>query len=496
MLKLQRRQLMNLVIAATANQSISPLARAITTPSASASAKTSCFENPLVSKWGALKPRLPRNANMLKNTAWGDLSQTPLIKLPDTCSYTAVSITGHKMSDGHTVPGSHDGMACFWGEKVNGQRVYRLVRNHELHNNSPYAIPTSADTAFDTKVKAGGTSTVVINSQGQVIKDFISLSGTIRNCSGGPTPWQTWISCEETVDTPSFFSSLSKKHGYCFEVDPMNEGLTKAKALTALGRFNREAIAIDPQSGKIYQTEDRADSCFYCFHPKQQAKKFGDLAKTSGDLYALAIKPGQKSSCQSHTLRSHRDKHGEYCVDSRSDALHFLGQTLEVSWIKLSNIDPEKDTLRYEAQSQGATLFARAEGVWYSEGKVYFCCTTGGDKHKGQIWSYSPQSETITLIAEATEENSLDMPDAITVGSDGTLYLCEDGKDDLFGKQRVVGLTPQGQLFPFIETHPPMVSEFAGACFSPDGNMFFVNLQGSGITLCVSSEHPQGFSVS
>jgi hypothetical protein len=31
------------------------------------------------------------------------------------------------------------------------------------------------------------------------VKSWVSISGTTINCAGGATPWDSWITCEETV---------------------------------------------------------------------------------------------------------------------------------------------------------------------------------------------------------------------------------------------------------------------------------------------------------
>ena len=491
----KRRQLIKLLIANTANQAISPLVQALASPK---DLLDTCHKNLLQPLWGELEAKRPVEDNHLKQTLWGDLRRKPIIKLPKDFSYRVISIAGHTMSDGQTVPALHDGMACFKCDQSEpGKSSYRLVRNHEISPNGTLAIITDPKKGYEKRVHAGGTTTVVLNDQGQLIKDFVSLSGTIRNCSGGPSPWGTWLSCEETTASPSIFSSINKKHGYCFEVDPNRNDMTPAIALKALGRFNREAIAIDPDTGFIYQTEDRSDGCLYRFEPtSEKPKKFGDLAKTEGNLYALAIKPGQQTKCGSQIVLSHQHKNGRISVDTRERSRFLLGESLQLEWVKLKDVDPKKDTLRYEAQNLGATFFSRGEGIWYSEGQIYFCCTTGGDARKGQIWSYSTNKKTITLIAEATSENALDMPDAITMGPNNILYLCEDSFGGFNNKQQVVGLTPDGILFPFIETMPSFTSEFAGGCFSPDSRFFFVNLQGGGMTFCIWRNSSKGFTVS
>lgn len=170
-----------------------------------------------VEGFGPISPKLPENTTeeLLILPDGVDLRNVALLELPERFKYTAISIRGNPMSDGNLVPGDHDGMACFQGRQGN----YILVRNHELSIN---ALSIDEDVGclapngkqYDPFIGAaaglggGGTSTVIVDRNGRVVKDFVSLGGTIRNCAGGPTPWGSWISCEEDVTTPAISRGL------------------------------------------------------------------------------------------------------------------------------------------------------------------------------------------------------------------------------------------------------------------------------------------------
>lgn len=51
-------------------------------------------------------------------------------------------------------------------------------------------------------IAPGGTTTLVVSKDRQLLKHYVSLAGTSRNCGGGKTLWGSWISCEETISTP------------------------------------------------------------------------------------------------------------------------------------------------------------------------------------------------------------------------------------------------------------------------------------------------------
>ena len=157
--------------------------------------------------------------NDLLTEGYGELQPDPdqILELPKGFRYRIISEAGQMMNDGLVVPGKPDGMAAFPGPK--GTTI--LVRNHEIN---PAVTPTVGPFGKDNNkltdgIRAklydpgerpnlgarvpclGGTTTLVYDTQRQrTVQQFLSLSGTLRNCAGGLTPWGSWITCEETVE--------------------------------------------------------------------------------------------------------------------------------------------------------------------------------------------------------------------------------------------------------------------------------------------------------
>ncbi|HKP61286.1 MAG TPA: alkaline phosphatase PhoX [Polyangiales bacterium] len=388
---------------------------------------------------GPLEPRYPENMSALppehQNIAY--------LSLPAAFDYKLVSYVDQPMRDGNLVPGATDGMAAFG--LARGRTA--LVRNHELTTSStPLLVP---DATYDPLVH-GGTTTLIVDRSGNLIEQYGSLTGTDRNCAGGRTPWRSWLSCEE----PLIFRS-GVRHGYVFEVPAT--GTSDAQPLVNLGRFNHEAVAIDPATGIAYLTEDRADGLFYRFVPSE----YGEL-RAPGKLQALRLLdwPGGL-----HTV---------------TGFLGYLNQPLAVDWVDIAEFDPPTDTVRAEGQTKGAARFSRGEGCGYGHGSIYFVCTDGGDLRAGQVFQYDPECETLTLIVESTDRALLDAPDNLTSHPDGALYLCEDGS----GSDNIVRVDPDGSLA-ILAQNAWSDSEFAGVCFDPSGRMMFVNMQNDGLTLAI-----------
>ena len=396
------------------------------------------------------------------NKKFGSLVRDPqgVIDLPKGFQYRILSFAGTKMNDGNLVPDHHDGMAAFPG--ANGTTI--LVRNHEL---SPIQTAQTLNTnipKYDA-LSPGGTTTVIVDSDRKLQKHFISLAGTNRNCGGGSTPWNSWISCEEDVATPyappgytladvlPYWGKVEAKHGYNFEV-PATEEIAKPVPLLAMGRFRHEAIAVDPKTGYIYQTEDQLDSCLYRFRPHSSQN-----LQAGGILEALVIKDFPQ-------------------IDTSTDFP--LGKPYAVEWMQLEDVDPEHDTLRYEAQAKGAALFKRGEGICYGNGEMYWTCTNGGKAGVGQIFRYDLAQEQVELFIESPSAEVLDYPDNLILAPFGDLIVCEDGA----GEQFLVGITPEGQYYRLAK-NAFNNSEFAGICFAPDGKTMFVNIYKPGMTLAI-----------
>lgn len=410
---------------------------------------------------------------------YGPLRPDPhkIIDLPEGFRFRVLSRFGDKMDDKWTVPGQFDGMAAFPGTK--GRIV--LVRNHEIGHDHYLTGPFKDNTVLpekfdvsrcydpgDDKIKpfVGGTSNVVYDPKsGKVEAQFLSLFGTDRNCAGGPTPWGTWVTCEEPADLTS---EAGLRHGYCFEVPPNEKpGLIDPVPLRGLGRFRHEAVAVRPETGVVYLTEDREDGLIYRFVPG----KPGDLL-SPGKLQALKV----------------RDRES---VDTRNwpvdESAFPIGKRLAVEWIDLEDIEGPNDDLRYRGVAAGAARFSRGEGMWYGsasqvgEEAVYWVCTDGGKIQQGQIFRYFPGTEEVELYLEPNDKRLLEKGDNICVAPWGDLIICEDAS----GTNAVRGVTPEGRFYTLVR-NTMNDNEFAGACFSPDGEILFVNIQTPGMTLAIT----------
>ena len=397
-----------------------------------------------------------------------------LLQVADGFRYLSFGWRGDRLDDNRLTPGAHDGMAAF---ATPGGRV-RLVRNHEI--DADLAVFGAAP-SYDPSA-GGGTTTVEFDpASGAFVKAWASLCGTTRNCAGGPTPWGSWLTCEETLAEPRPENRFSRPHGYVFEVP--SAGTATGAPLKGLGRFMHEAVAIDPATGIVYLTEDHYAAGFYRFVPKTP----GALAE-GGRLEMLAVE-------------------GKPRYDTRKGQRS--GPPMSVTWVPIADPDrPHLDSRAGDAEGvssqgrrQGAATFARLEGAWFGGGSIFFDATSGGNAGTGQIWEYVPSTSQLRLVFESPGTHTLNKPDNLTVSPRGGLAICEDGFGDA---QRIHGMTRDGRLFPFVRNNAVLkgerngfqgdfrASEFTGVTFSPDGRWMFFNIQVPGITFALTGPWGEG----
>ena len=276
-----------------------------------------------------------------------------------------------------------------------------------------WVLTTNAESIAAT---GAGTSAIRFDSSGGIVDAYRILGGTGFNCAGGPTPWGTWLSGEESDE------------GLVWECDPA--GVLPAEARPALGAFKHEAVAVDPVGGRLYLTEDDNPGGFYRFTPDS----YPDL--TAGRLEVAMV--------------SARGR---------------------VRWAEVPDPTTTQSGTPTAAQVPGMTVFLNGEGIWYARGVVYF--TTKTDK---KVWAYDLQTSRIEVLFDraAAADSSLDAVDNVTVSAVGDVLVCEDG-----GNMEIGIITSKREVAPLLRFDGPEHdgSEVTGVVFDPSGTRLYCTSQ-------------------
>lgn len=274
----------------------------------------------------------------------------------------------------------------------------------------------------------GGVGAIRFDSQGVIQDAYSLLTGTVRNCAGGMTPWGSWLSCEEFDVTGQDPEMLSNKvdaiAGRVWETFPL-EPNKEAVVHPAMGLFQHEAVAYD-EKGYFYLTEDQKDGKFYRFIPEI----YGDLSR--GDLQVA-----------------------------------MLNEEKIVTWQSIE--DPQViSTVPTRAQLDDATEFKGGEGCAYLNGKIYF--TT---KYDNRVWTYDVESKRMDVLYEASgSDDVLTGVDNLAITPAGQIAVAEDG-----GNLELVGVNSRGEAVPLLRLTGQDNSELAGPAFSPDGTRLYISSQ-------------------
>lgn len=266
----------------------------------------------------------------------------------------------------------------------------------------------------------GGVGTLRFDSNGDLIDYKRSLGGTSRNCGGGVTPWNTWVTCEEDGNS-----------GRCHEVDPHTDVTQQVNVVSEGGNY--ESFAFDDQDTewRYFTTEDSGTGALTRYTPLSTV--YGgsdfDILSSAGGLHQYLV------------------------LDDTTTPMTF-------SW----------STDLTAGEASASAFFPNSEGIDVHNRMLNFV-----SKAAKRLLTLDLENFTWTMSSTSSGLFNL-QPDQIgrILNEGETLYFCEDGGSDC----DIHGRDSTGNYFTLVQGIG-YSTETTGLAFSPDGSFMYVAFQGN-----------------
>ncbi|KQC30362.1 PhoX family protein [Flagellimonas eckloniae] len=325
------------------------------------------------------------------------------------------------------------------------------------------------------------------------IKGASTVIGTHSNCSGGITPWKTFLTCEENYDSffgetvydqdgrpahrdsskgwEKFYPYPPEHYGWVVEVDPKDGSAQKH---VAIGRYAHECCTLYELSDKrivAYSGDDKNNEHLYKFISSEP----GSLKE--GTLYVADTVNGKWLPLDWQTQPALKDRF--------KDQTEVLVRTREA------------------AKILGATPLNRPEDIEIDPitGSVFVSLTNNYDKNDfhGSILKieetdgkYDALTFNASTFMAGGEENGFSCPDNLAFDMAGNLWFTSDMSGSKMNKEDGLYMAFKNNSLFVVPRHgkdqgkiirlasAPNDAELTGPWFSPDGKTLFLSVQHPG----------------
>ncbi|MGN6243259.1 MAG: alkaline phosphatase PhoX [Motilibacteraceae bacterium] len=440
-----------------------------------------------------------------------------LLALPEGFSYEVVAVSGKTdLHDGTgkligKTPERPDGTAAV---AARGHR-WRLIQNHETEAGAgeDKTVPLVPGTVYDPAggVAGGGCTVIETRADGSRLSEWVGISGTVGNCAGGPSPWGTWFTCEETEATAGE-NGYEKDHGYVFEVFPGLPHEQAPEPIKAWGRAAHEAVVVEPRRRRVYLTEDASGKIS---DPDGQPRTGLLYRWTAPSHYRVGPYVAKALGADDGALEALAvlADDGGVLPDLAYVTAAQIGRPFRTRWVAVPDRQASTTSLRKQFHVGQVTHSKKLEGATGDRDGMYFVASfafgtndlpADATKHDGQLWYYDYADETLTLVAyfpysaqlhdeapgwEQALGRSIDLsfdgPDGCHVSPYGSVVLTEDGNtaNHVLSWTREGGAQAVARNLIVQEQNSAggnVYSEMTGPAFSPDGTVLFANVQEPG----------------
>ena len=253
-----------------------------------------------------------------------------------------------------------------------------------------YYVSNAEIDQLGTCWNCGGVGAIEFDANGDVIGYKRIASNLKKNCGGGATPWNSWISCEETKSDDYI--------GKIYQVDPSGTRPHEVTAMGGLGWYESFTYDNSTSVPTFYVTRDTP---------------YGALTRFTPNATGMA--------CYNQV-----DDYDRWCTLNNGDIDYLVisgGPSGTFNWT----------TNETAARNSANTYYPSTEGIDAADGKVFFVSKT---LKRLVILDLAQMTYTYSSTESGAFDQQPDQVGRLVEDDESVLYFCEDGgsSSGVFGR--------------------------------------------------------------